>query len=274
MAILRTAIIQMRSGTCPAENFEQARSLIKQAVTDGASFVTTPENTGLMQMDHRKMLAQIQPEENDPSLALFRQLARQLEIHILIGSLAIKVSPKQAANRSYMLAPNGQITARYDKIHLFDVQVSNQETWAESDHIRAGSKAVLAQLDEAVVGLSICYDVRFANLYQRLAKAGAQILIVPAAFTRVTGKAHWQELLVARAIETASYVVAPAQGGAHEDGRRTWGRSMIIDPWGKIIAKLDHDQPGTLVADLDTSLVERTRQRIPVLQQSSKFTGP
>jgi len=274
MTRLPTALIQMRSDTDPMRNFEQARELIQEAHRQGAQFVATPENTGLLQTDRTKMLEQIRPEADDPLLPLFCQLAGELGIHLLLGSLAIKVSDDKAANRSFVIAPSGQITARYDKIHLFDVAVNAQETWAESDHIQPGTKAVIADIGLFQLGLSICYDLRFAKLYHRLALAGAGILAVPAAFTRVTGRAHWQTLLTARAIENAAYVVAPAQGGLHEDGRRTWGHSMIIDPWGRVLAALDHDQPGVLLADLEPEKVTKARRRLPVLAQDTEFTGP
>ncbi|PHR59634.1 MAG: amidohydrolase [Robiginitomaculum sp.] len=274
MALLSTALLQMRSGTDPDRNFEQARELILTAAKAGATLIATPENTGLLQTDRPKMLAEIKPEPETRILQQFQHLAAELNISLLIGSLAIKLSPDKAANRSYAIDPQGQIVARYDKIHLFDVAVSSTETWRESDHIQPGKRAVLADLAGAKIGLTICYDLRFAALYRALAQAGAQILSVPAAFTRVTGKAHWKTLLRARAIENAAFVIAAAQGGVHEDGRRTWGHTMIIDPWGKVMAELDHDEPGLLQAELDLELVAKTRRRIPVLDQKIGFTGP
>ncbi len=274
MTVLHTALLQMRSGTDPDRNFEQARALIVQAAKAGATLIASPENTGLLETDRPKMLAQIAAEPETRILQQFQSLAAELNISLLIGSLAIKVSSNKATNRSYAIDPHGKVVARYDKIHLFDVAVSNTETWRESDHIQPGTQAVLAELAGAKIGLTICYDLRFAALYRALAQAGAQILCVPAAFTRVTGKAHWKTLLRARAIENAAFVIAPAQGGVHEDGRRTWGRSMIINPWGTILAELDHDEPGILQAELDLELVAKTRHRIPVLEQQIGFTGP
>jgi predicted amidohydrolase len=274
MTTLRTGLVQMRSGPDPAQNFAQASELIESCAAQGARLIATPENTNLMQSDRAKMLAQIHRQADDPMLVQFQALAQKLDIFLLIGSMSIKVSPKKAANRSFLISPQGEIIVWYDKIHMFDVAVTQSETWCESDHIEAGSMAVLAGIDDFQLGFSICYDLRFASLYHRLASHGANLLSVPAAFTRVTGRAHWQTLLTARAIETESYVIAPAQGGKHEDGRRTWGHSMIVDPWGKIIAKLDHDDPGFVMADLDPELVRKTRHRIPVLEQAREFTGP
>ena len=274
MSIIRAAAIQMRSTTCPAQNMEQAEGLIRRAHKAGADFIATPEATSLVQMDPKKMLEHVKPESDDLCLQGLRKLAKNLRIHLLIGSLLVEVAPAKAANRSFLISPSGQITARYDKIHLFDVQVSNKEQWSESAHIRAGDRAVLADIGPFKLGMSICYDLRFADLYRRLAVAGAQIMTVPAAFTRVTGNAHWQTLLAARAIENATWIIAPAQGGLHEDGRRTWGRSMIIDPWGGIVACLDHDEPDILVTDMNMDMVAKCRQRLPALQQVREFTGP
>jgi len=274
MNILCAGIIQMRSTTCPKQNTEQAADLICRARANGANFIATPEVTGLMQRDLKKMLKQIKPEDDDICLQQLCQLAKDLHIHLLIGSLLIRLSPDKAANRSFLINPSGQIIARYDKIHLFDVQISKQERWLESHSIQAGDQAVMAEFSNVKLGMSICYDLRFASLYQRLAGAGAQILAVPSAFTRTTGKAHWQSLLITRAIENAAWVIAPAQGGLHEDGRRTWGRSMIIDPWGSVVASLDHDEPDVLVESLDLNLVKICRQRLPVLQHMREFTGP
>ena len=271
---LTVALVQMRSGTHPAQNIHDACAMIRDAAGQGAQLVCTPENTALMQRDRQAWLHSLHAEDDDPALPAFCALAQELGITLLIGSLAIRVAPDKAANRSFVIGPDGAIIARYDKIHLFDVAINERETWHESDFIRPGDKAVIADMGAAKLGLSICYDLRFAALYRALAKAGANVLTVPSAFTRVTGRAHWQVLLRARAIECGAYVLAPAQGGVHEDGRRTWGHSMIIGPWGEIVAALDDDAPGLLLAELDLQKTASARKRIPALRHDREFTGP
>lgn len=270
----KTALLQMCAAPDPAQNVAHASAMIRDAAGQGAMLICTPENTNLIQ-NNRDDYAQIVCEEkDDPSLKAFCALARETGRFLLIGSLAIKLNDTHSANRSFLIAPSGDITARYDKIHLFDVQINATEQWRESDHIRPGSKAVIADAGPAKLGFSICYDLRFAALYRALAKAGANVLTVPAAFTRVTGKAHWQTLLRARAIECGAYLLAPAQGGKHQGGRRTYGHSMIVDPWGEVVAHLDHDKPGILVADLDLDKCVAARNRIPALRHDRAFTGP
>ncbi len=274
MTKLRTALIQLRSGTDPVQNFADAQQWIVSAHAQGAKLIATPECTNVLQLDRQKWQAQITAQQDDPVLAKFCTLARDLQIHLCLGSFVVLLPSGKAANRSFVIDPTGKIIATYDKIHLFDVAVGPDETWCESQQYEAGTKAVLADIGPVRLGLSICYDLRFATLYQQLAMAGAGILMVPAAFTRVTGRAHWEILLRARAIETGSFVLAAAQGGAHLDGRRTWGRSMIVDPWGTVLAKLDHEEPGVLLADLDLAHIQKTRKRIPVLSQSKPFGAP
>ncbi len=269
---LRTALVQMRSGINPAQNIKDANAMIREAAQKGAQLVCTPENTHLIQTDRHLYLQAINEEKNEPALNAFMETARDTGVFLLVGSLAIKVSAQQAANRSFLINPAGEIIARYDKIHLFDVNINTRESWCESDHIQPGNRAVTARIGSATLGLSICYDLRFAALYRALAQAGANVLAVPAAFTRITGRKHWQVLLRARAIECGAFVLAPAQGGVHEDGRRTWGHSMVIDPWGEVIAKLDDDEPGVLMADLDLAKCETARRRIPALAHDRGFT--
>ncbi len=271
---LQVALVQLRTGTNPATNLKTTCAYLRQAAAQGATLIATPENTNIIQSDRQAYLQSIHVEADEPALLAYCALAKETGTHLLIGSMAIKVSPDKAANRSFLISPQGQITARYDKIHLFDVHINAQESWHESDHIRAGNQAVLAKAGPAMLGLSICYDLRFAALYRALAKAGATILTVPSAFTRVTGRAHWEVLLRARAIECGAYVLAPAQGGLHEDGRRTWGHSMIVDPWGEVVARLDHDEPGVLLAELDLKKCETVRQRIPSLAFDAKYDLP
>ncbi|MCW5723413.1 MAG: carbon-nitrogen hydrolase family protein [Maricaulaceae bacterium] len=264
----------MRSGTDPARNLKAAEALIREGAAAGAALVATPENTHLVQRDADALFAAIRPPEEEPAIPFFAALAKELKIWLLIGSLAVRVGPRKAANRSHLFAPDGALAATYDKVHMFDVGLGAGETYAESANFRPGDTAVLAQAAGVQLGLTICYDLRFAYLYRRLAQAGAQVLAVPSAFTRPTGRAHWETLIRARAIETGSFVIAPAQGGAHEDGRNTWGRSMIAGPWGEVVAALDHDEPGVLTTALDLSKVEEARRRIPALTHDRAVKGP
>ncbi|MCF6274349.1 MAG: carbon-nitrogen hydrolase family protein [Robiginitomaculum sp.] len=270
---LRAAVINLRCGADIAANLDHAEQIIRAAHKDGAKFIVTPENTLLMQGNTKKLFAAIKPEQETQGVAHFSALAKELGIDLLIGSMAIKLSGDKAANRSYMFGPDGVIKARYDKIHMFDVAINDTETWKESSNYQAGHKPVMTAAGGFNIGLSICYDLRFANLYKYYAERGAHILTVPAAFTAITGKAHWRVLLRARAIETSAYIVAAAQGGNHDNGRATWGRSMIVDPWGGVIAALDHDEPGYCCADLSLGLVNKTRARIPAWQQTTDLTG-
>ncbi|WP_421787851.1 carbon-nitrogen hydrolase family protein [Hyphobacterium sp.] len=271
---MRAGLIQMRSGVSTEANLEAADTLIRKAVSDGAQFVATPETTHLVQKDADRLFETMRTPEDDPAIPFFASLARELGITLLIGSLALKVGDRRAVNRSHLFGSDGCIIATYDKIHMFDVGLGKGETYSESTNYRPGDEAVLADVPGARLGLTICYDVRFPYLYRRLAQVGAEIFTVPAAFTRPTGKAHWNTLLRARAIETGSYVLAPAQGGQHEDGRKTWGHSLIVGPWGEVVAGLDHDEPGCLIADVEIGKVASARKRIPSLEHDRRFTGP
>lgn len=271
---MRAGLIQMRSGIAIDANLSDAETLIRAAAADGAEFVATPETTHLVQKDADRLFDILHTPDTDPAIPFFAGLARELEITLLIGSLALKTGDRRAVNRSHLFGPDGKLLASYDKIHMFDVGLGAGETYSESTNYLAGSKAVIADIPGARLGLTICYDVRFPHLYRKLAQAGAQIITVPAAFTRPTGKAHWEILLRARAIETGSYVLAPAQGGLHADGRKTWGHSLVIGPWGEIVAELKHDEPGYFVADLDLTKVETARTRIPALSHDRPFDGP
>jgi predicted amidohydrolase len=274
MSKLDVAIVQMRSGTDPAANLEMATGLIRDAAKTGAKLIATPETTLLVQKDASEAFKLLRSQDEEPAILAFADLAKELSIDLLIGSIAVKTSGRRAANRSFLFGPDGKLIASYDKAHMFDVGLGPGETYNESANYRPGSRVVTASAAGLKLGLSICYDLRFAYLYRRLAQAGAQVLMVPAAFTRPTGRAHWSVLLRARAIETGSYVVAPAQGGLHADGRRTWGHSMIIDPWGEVVAALDHDEPGILTATLDVRKVDQARRRIPALDHDCKLSGP
>lgn len=263
-------LIQMRSGLEPRANLATAVRLIEEAKQRGASYVQTPEMTNIMEVKRERLFATIVPEEQDVSLATFRELAGKLGLYLHVGSLAIKVSPDKAANRSFLIDPHGAIVARYDKIHMFDVDLANGESYRESNSYRPGELAVVSDLPWGRLGLSICYDLRFPNLYRALAEAGASFLTVPSAFTRQTGEAHWQTLLRARAIENGCFVLAAAQGGAHKNGRETFGHSLIVDPWGRVLAE-GNTEPGVIVAEIDPAAVAAARARIPSLQHGRRF---
>ena len=268
---MRAACIQLRSGADIATNIQEASNLIRAAAKDGADLIATPEMTHILQRSPKHLFASIKPEDDDLGVKAFSALARKLRVDLLIGSLAIRTGETRAANRSFLFGPDGVIKARYDKIHLFDVQLSRAETWKESNVYDKGSQAILAKAGAATLGLSVCYDLRFPHLYRHYGQAGAHILTIPAAFTRPTGQAHWHTLLRARAIETGSFAMAPAQGGIHEDGRETFGHSVIINPWGEIIAELAHDKPGVLLAELDLSEVDMARQKIPAWNHNPQY---
>lgn len=266
MTVLRAACIQMRSTTDVAANIADASALIRAAAADEATFIATPEMTNLLDIRPGKARPKIKPEAEDTCLAALSSLAAELGVTLLIGSLAVAVAEdKRFANRSFLIGPDGAVLARYDKIHMFDVEVGDGQTYRESQAYKAGTDAVLAGAPFGQVGMTICYDVRFPHLYRALGQAGAELITVPAAFTRVTGEAHWHVLTRARAIETGCFVLAPAQGGQHEDGRQTYGHSLIISPWGEILAEASGDAPGIILADLDLNEVPKARARIPAL---------
>ena len=273
MSRFRAACVQLRSSDDPAENVQTASRLIREARAAGADFIATPENTNLMAPDGGAKLERTAPEENDSALAAFLTLAEELGIWLLIGSLAIKVSKTQTANRSFLIGPRGAIVARYDKVHLFDVDLPSGEQYRESRTVAGGAAAATADLPWGRIGLSVCYDLRFPQLYRALAKAGAFALMVPSAFTETTGKAHWHVLLRARAIENGAFVIAPAQGGVHANGRRTYGHSLIVSPWGELLAE-GGVEPGIMLADIDPEEAAAARARIPSLQHDRPFTGP
>jgi predicted amidohydrolase len=260
----------MRSGTDVAENIASASALIRQAAGQGAQLIATPEMTTLLDRKPGAGWEKSTTEEADPGLAAFRRLAGELGVTLLIGSIAIRAGEGKCANRSLMIGPDGQVLARYDKIHMFDVQLNAGNIYRESDSYVAGGAAILAQAPIGDLGMTVCYDVRFPELYRQLAVAGAKIIAVPAAFTRITGEAHWHILLRSRAIETGSFIIAPAQGGKHQDGRETFGHSLIIDPWGKILAEGGTD-PGIFMATIDLSQVDEARGKIPNLQHVRPF---
>jgi predicted amidohydrolase len=269
-ATFRAGLVQMRSGRSPQANLDAAAKLISEAKNGGADYVLTPEMTNIMEVSRQKLLASIVPEDSDASLATFQEIARRLSIHLHIGSLAVKATPDKAANRSFLIDPRGEIVARYDKIHMFDVDLANGESYRESNNFRPGELAVVHDLPWGRLGLTVCYDLRFPALYRALAEAGASFLAIPSAFTRQTGEAHWHVLNRARAIENGCYVLAAAQGGRHENNRETFGHSLVVDPWGRVIAE-GGDEPGVVLADIDPAEVAAARARIPSLQHGRRF---
>jgi predicted amidohydrolase len=273
MTILRAACIQMKSSTNIAPNIEAASDLIKAAAEQGATFIATPEMTNLLDIRPGQARSKITAEVDDACLEALSDLTRNLGITLLIGSLAIALpDDNRFANRSYLIGPDGEILARYDKIHMFDVEIGDGQAYHESKAYRAGHIATVVDTPIGRVGMTICYDVRFPHLYRALGQAGTELITVPAAFTRVTGAAHWHVLVRARAIETGCFVLAPAQGGHHQDGRETFGHSLIISPWGEILAEADHDEPGCIIADLDLSQVAEACARIPALYNDQDFS--
>ena len=269
-AVFKAAMIQTRAGLSPAANIDAAARLIGEAKSAGADYVQTPEMTNILAAKREQLFSVIVDEDADTSLAMLRELARKLSIFIHAGSLAIKISPERAANRSFLINPKGDIAARYDKIHMFDVDLSGGESYRELRSYRPGEQAVLCDLPWGRLGLTICYDLRFPALYRALAEAGATILTIPSAFTRQTGEAHWHVLMRARAIETGCFVFAAAQAGKHESGRETFGHSLIVDPWGRILAE-GGVEPGVVLAEIDLAEVAKARARIPSLQHGRRF---
>jgi len=263
-------LIQMRSGLVPGANLDTATKLIREAKAAGADYVQTPEMTNIVANRRDQMLAATAPEDHDASLGAFRALARTLGIHLHIGSLAIKISPERAANRSFVIDPRGEIMARYDKIHMFDVDLAGGESYRESRSYQPGESAVVTDLPWGRLGLTICYDLRFPLLHRALAEAGASFIAIPSAFTRQTGEAHWHVLMRARAIENTAFVFAAAQGGSHEDGRETFGHSVIVDPWGRILAE-GGAEPGVVLASINPAEVAAVRAKIPSLQHGRRF---
>jgi deaminated glutathione amidase len=265
----RAALVQMRSGKSVDVNMADAESLIRRAAAQGADYVQTPEVTTLMDLDTANIKERTFPEVGNPYLEHFKKLAQELGIWLHIGSMGIRANEK-IANRSYLISPQGLLAAHYDKIHMFDVKLANGEVYQESANYVPGGHAVVADLPWGRLGMTICYDLRFPQLHQALVKAGAQFLSVPAAFTKATGEAHWHTLLRARAIETQCFVFAAAQGGRHEHGRETYGHSLIISPWGTILAEGGED-PGVVIATIDPAEVATVRGRIPCLANGRAF---
>jgi predicted amidohydrolase len=275
----RVGLIQTRTPATHEAALAHVAPLVREAAAQGAKFILTPECTNVLQKDREKLLPKLVSLDDDLVVRGLRDLARELDVWIDVGSALVRREDGKAANRQAVIDPTGKIVASYDKLHMFDVQLPPRngkpgETARESATYTPGDTATVVQTPLGAFGLTICYDMRFPALHRALALGGAQVLTAPAAFTRPTGEAHWDILLRARAIETGSFVIAAAQGGFHEDGRGTWGRSIVVGPWGEVIGKLDHDEPGVLIADLDLAAVDKARGAIPALQNARAFTGP
>ena len=271
---MKVALIQLRTPADQTAALAHAAPLVREAARGGARLIATPEGTNILQRDRSLLAPKLRPADQDPCVTGLRELAKTLGVWLLIGSALLRREDGKAVNQSLLIDPDGAIAQRYDKIHMFDVDLPTGETSRESAVYEPGDRLAMAQVEALSLGLSICYDMRFPAIYQALARAGAQALTAPSAFTRPTGEAHWEVLLRARAIETGSFVLAPAQGGLHEDGRATWGHSLIVGPWGEVLGTAADDEPGVVFADLDVAAVERSRKAIPALANARAFTGP
>jgi predicted amidohydrolase len=275
MSVFTAAVLQMRSGVDPDENARTLTRLVGQAVAAGATYLQSPEMTGMVQRDRAGLDARLTSESDDVIVATASGLAKRHGVFIHVGSVAVAVEGGKVANRAFLFRPDGGIAATYDKIHMFDVDLANGESWRESNTYRPGASAITADLETSGgpvrLGFAVCYDMRFPQIFRAEALAGAEVLTAPAAFTRQTGEAHWHVLLRARAIENGAFVIAAAQGGRHEDGRETFGHSIIVDPWGRVLAEVDSDEPGIAVARIDTALVADARGKIPNLKNAREF---
>ncbi|MHA6645677.1 carbon-nitrogen hydrolase family protein [Mesorhizobium sp. A623] len=272
MGVFKAAAIQMRSGTDPQRNAAEMERMVRNAAGQGATYVQTPEMTGAMVRDKDARQAIYTTEDRDIVVATARRLAKELGIFVHIGSTGILRADGKIANRALLVSPQGRIVATYDKIHMFDVDLDNGESWRESAAYEPGEQAVVADIGGVRLGFAVCYDLRFPQLFRAEALAGAEILSVPAAFTRQTGEAHWHVLLRARAIENGAFVIAAAQGGVHEDGRETYGHSLIVDPWGRVLAEAADAEPGVIVAEIDPAQSLAARRKIPNLKNAREFT--
>jgi deaminated glutathione amidase len=272
-ATFKVACLQLNAARDIAPNIAAASALIREARARGARFVLTPENTSMIEPKRQLLLEKARPEADHPGIPAFSALAAELGVWLLIGSMQIKLDDATCANRSFLFDDRGRIVARYDKIHMFDVDLQGGESYRESKTFRPGDRAVVADTPWGRVGLTVCYDLRFAALYRALAQAGSSFLTVPAAFTVPTGRAHWETLLRARAIETGSFVFAPAQCGEHAEGRRTYGHSLIVAPWGEILAEAG-ESVGIIDADIDPAKVEEARRMVPALRHDRRFAAP
>jgi deaminated glutathione amidase len=266
----RVGLVQMSTSRDVERNLRDADELVREAARQGADYVQTPEITTLMEGERARLFAAVRPEAGNGALERFRALARELGIWLHVGSMAVLLDSGRIANRAYLISPQGGLVARFDKIHMFDIDLPGGESYRESKNYQPGDLAVLAELPWGMLGITICYDLRFPHLYRALAKAGADFLAIPSAFTRPTGEAHWHVLVRARAIENGCFVFAAAQGGRHESGRETYGHSLIVSPWGEILAE-GGVHPSVIVADVKLSDVREARRRIPSLQHDRIF---
>jgi predicted amidohydrolase len=265
------AMVQMRTGLLPGPSLEQGTELIRRAAAQGADYVQTPEVSNMMQANRTALFEHLASEPDDLSLKAYRALAAELKIHLHIGSLALRATPERAVNRSFLIGPDGVVIASYDKIHMFDIDLPGGESYRESANYQPGETAVVSDLPWGRIGLTICYDLRFPALYRALAESGASFLAIPSAFTKKTGEAHWHTLLRARAIENGCFVFAAAQAGLHENKRETYGHSMIIAPWGEVLAEGDVET-GIIMAKIDPTKVETARKTVPSLQHGRRFS--
>lgn len=271
MSKVTVAALQMRSGMEPARNADDFEALVREAASRGARYVQSPEMTGGLVRDKARLMAQLKPEADDIIAHRASALAAELGIFVHVGSTAIARGDGKVANRGLIFGPDGSKIATYDKIHMFDVDLDNGESWRESATYEAGTAATVVDLPFARLGMAVCYDVRFPQLFRAQAMAGAQVLTMPAAFTRQTGEAHWHILQRARAVENGAYVITAAQGGKHEDGRETYGHSLIVDPWGRVVAEADHDEPAVVLAEIDLSASAQARAKVPNLKNARDF---
>jgi deaminated glutathione amidase len=273
MTVFRAACIQVNAGTDLHANIATAADLVRKARDRGADLILMPENVAMMEWGRDKVMGKAAPADNHPAIAAFKSLARETETWLHAGTLHIRLEDGRLANRTYLFDPTGRTVVQYDKIHMFDVDLGNGEVYRESATFRPGAEARVVDLPWGKLGLSICYDVRFPQLYRALAKAGADFICVPAAFTRTTGTAHWHVLLRARAIETGCYLLAPAQCGDHAGGRQTYGHALIVSPWGEILAD-GGEEPGFIIAAIDPAEVAAARRKVPSLQHDREFASP
>ncbi|WP_135080268.1 carbon-nitrogen hydrolase family protein [Terasakiella sp. SH-1] len=268
--MLKAAIVQVNASADMDENITTACEMVRDAAHQEAKFIAMPENVSMMEFGGKNVIAKSFAQDEHPALHAFRDLAIETKTWLLIGSLAIRLDNGKVANRSFLINEEGSITGRYDKIHLFDVDLPGGESYRESNTFDGGDQAVLAETPWGKIGMSICYDVRFPHLYRAYAQAGAKIMTVPAAFTKQTGEAHWKVLLRARAIENGCFIIAPGQCGSHKGERETYGHSLIIDPWGSVLAE-GGNEPCVLTAELNLDDVEATRGKIPSLQHDQAY---
>ncbi len=267
----RVGLVQMCTGRDVARNLAEMSVLVRDAAGQGAQYIQTPEVSVLMETDRDRLFVETRAEAGNPAIAHCQALARELGVWLHLGSMGILVKPDKIANRSMLFSPEGKLAARYDKIHMFDVELPGGERYRESRNFEPGSQAVLADLPWGTLGMTVCYDMRFPQLYRALAKGGAKFLAVPSAFTVPTGQAHWHALLRARAIESQCFVFAAAQAGTHENGRKTYGHSIVISPWGEVLAEADGVQPSVIIADIELKAIDEARSRVPSLQHDRSF---